>query len=252
MKKSCVIITLATGKYIQLFEDFYLSCKENFLPEFQKHFIVMTDQTFNEDDDITVLQVPDLEWPKNVLHTYHHILSCQRKVLRFPYVFYMDVDMRPVDKVEEDILPDQNKPFVGVAHPGYFMNQTPEFPYGTPEENNKSQAYYNPEILKPNCYYAGAFQGGLSSEFLSACHSISMAIDIDFINNITAIYHDESHWNKFLATYKDSVRNLAPLYCFPENAVSNYGLDPKIITLAKSYDWTEPERLKTYVPSLWG
>ena len=251
MNDTCTIISLATGEYHDLIKGFHESCEEKFLPERNKKYIFLTDKRNNPDIDASFLEVKSLSWPNVVLYTYHMILIAQREILKSKFVFYLDIDMKVVNEVRDEILPCEQFPYVGVAHPGYFMNQTPNLPYGTPEDDPKSQAYFDPIKVKPKCYYAGALQGGLSKKFVSACHEMTMAVDIDRNNSIRAKWNDESHWNKFLSNKKNEIKTLTPLYCFPEKAISNYGLDPKIITLSKNSDWTDARRMPE-LQTLWG
>lgn len=57
-------------------------------------------------------------------------------------------------------------------------------------------------------------------------------VDKDYKNDIIAIWHDESHLNKFFIDNQENVNALSPDYAFPE-CFPNYPYQQKIIHLAK-------------------
>jgi histo-blood group ABO system transferase len=120
------------------------------------------------------------------------------------YLFYCDADMLFVDSVGDEILGD----LVATIHPGFQGGR------GTPETNPKSLAYVLP---KENLiYYAGGFNGGTSKNFLKMSETIDKNIDVDMGNNFIAIWHDESHMNRYFIDNKPAI-TLDPSYCYPES-----------------------------------
>ena len=57
-------------------------------------------------------------------------------------------------------------------------------------------------------------------------------VDTDYSNDIIALWHDESHLNKFFSENPDRVNALSPDYAYPE-CFPQYPYDRKIIHLAK-------------------
>ena len=57
-------------------------------------------------------------------------------------------------------------------------------------------------------------------------------IKIDDGNNLVAIWHDESHWNKFLLNKNDQIKILTPSYMYPEGFVLDFV--PKIVLRKKN------------------
>ena len=66
-------------------------------------------------------------------------------------------------------------------------------------------------------YCCGGFQGGSSKEYLKLCETISANIDQDDKKGILAIYHDESHVNRYFVD-NPPTRILNAGYCAPESA----------------------------------
>eukprot|EP00960_Hanusia_phi_P020936 617533-Hanusia_phi.AAC.1 len=81
------------------------------------------------------------------------------------------------------------------------------------------------------CYFAGGFVGGRTDEFLQMSAEISEAIDDDdqndvgkiylpswimMVKQVVAIWHDESHLNRYLSNHQHLVRILSPSYLYPD------------------------------------
>ncbi len=184
-------------------------------------------------------------WPAPTLMRYHLFLNQEEKLKEFDHIYYLDADMRVVDKVSDEIL---SKGLTTAPHPGYAI--APKFipPY---EPNPDSQAYIPRlgRLIDENgkkrfmpFYAAGGFQGGISKEFIKAMQTMKERIDADFDKNYTAIWNDESHWNKYLWDYKGPLIFLDPSYVYPDSLIKEYyeplwgrSYIPKIITLTKPF-----------------
>ena len=129
--------------------------------------------------------------------------------------------MRFVGDVGDEILGDS----VATIHPGFLGGR------GTPETRPQSTAYIHP--MDNLVYYAGGFNGGSSSNFLKMSEQIDRNIDVDSRNGIIAVWHDESHLNKFFTKNKPTTV-LNPSYCYPESWNLNY--DKKLLALDKNHD----------------
>ena len=62
-------------------------------------------------------------------------------------------------------------------------------------------------------------------------------IEKDFENDLIAVWHDESHMNRYLIDNPPTL-SLTPSYCFAEEQMKNpqYPYEPKIIALKKNHD----------------
>jgi Glycosyltransferase family 6 len=146
---------------------------------------------------------PDLGWPRATLMRYHAMLQHQSLLQQYSHVFYMDVDMLVCQPITSDELCGDG--ITAVIHPG--------FPDAF-ERNHKSMAFV-PESIQPKpVYYQGCFVGGKTGDFLSMMEKIRFAIDIDDRNKVMALWHDESHLNRYLIDHPPAIK-LSPAYAFP-------------------------------------
>ena len=195
------VLLIATGKYDVFVQPLIQSLKRHFLPGYQVKTILWTDKETQADLCLHQKHEP---WPAPTLNRYKTILSQRELLEQFDYLFYMDVDMLAVDTIGDEILGD----LVAVQHPGFIGK------VGTPERRSRSAAYI-PRREK-SVYYAGGFQGGRSTRYLDMCHTLHNQIESDRQKGITAVWHDESHLNKYLHYNRPGIV-LSPSYCYPES-----------------------------------
>ena len=103
------------------------------------------------------------------------------------FSFYMDVDSLFSGKISESILPVDG--MIGTIHPCLFDGP------GTPDRNPNSTAFI--PIGSNNRYFCGGFFGGSTDSFLETSRRIKSNIERDLENSVMAIWHDESHLNKY-------------------------------------------------------
>ena len=221
--KKIGIILLSTNKYKIFVRPFIESAKIFLLKNHKVTYYLFTDtDEFNElGDDVVVNKIEHLPWPMITLHRYKTFVKHKDILSTEDYLFYCDIDMRFVDYVGDEILGDS----VATIHPGFLGGR------GTPETRPKSTAYihHDDELV----YYAGGFNGGSSSNFLGMSEQIDKNIDIDSNNGIIAIWHDESHLNKYFTINKPTII-LSPSYCYPESWNLDYS--KKLLALDKDHE----------------
>lgn len=197
---------------------------------------------------IYLFETEPIEWPYPTLMRYHLFLQQEDKLKDYDYIFYLDADMRVVDKISDEVL---GPALVAAPHPGYAIDKRYIPPY---EPNSESTAYIHrlgrlvDDGGKPRFfpfYAAGGFQGGVSPTFIEAMKLMKDSIDKDFNNNYTAIWNDESHWNKFLWEFQRGgghITFLDPSYVYPDSLINEYYVPlwgrnyiPKIITITKPF-----------------
>lgn len=238
--KICVI-TLATGKYVRFLEKFLNSINYYFLNGHDISYLVFTDHDIKASGNIRTIKIDHELWPNIALKKYYYITSMKEYISSFDYSYLFDVDVYLVDKINEEVLQE----LVGVLHPYKIFEQKSLHPY---EKRKESTAYVSDE--QKDKYYAGAFVGGKVECFLKMAEKISDCVAVDKENNITAIWHDESHLNKY---FSESIpTNLSPSYMFPEELINypGYPWQPKIVAVNKDFIDTsfnqEKIKLKQY------
>lgn len=197
------------------------------------------------DLNVTVFPVESQPWPYPTLMRYHMFLSEEEYLKKFDYIFYLDLDMRIVNIVGDEIL---GEGLTAAQHPMYALRQQFWYPY---EPNPESAAYIKAtgrlletpdgrKLFEP-LYAAGGFQGGKTQMFIDAMKAMKEGINKDFKRNYIARWNDESHWNKYLYDNPPSVV-LSPSYVYPDSLIEQYYVKlwgcnyaPKIITLTKPF-----------------
>lgn len=147
-------------------------------------------------------------WQDVSMHRMEMIsLFSERRFLHeVDYLVCADVDMKFSDHVGVKIL----SALFGTLHPGFYGSSREAFTY---ERRPKSQAYIPKD--EGDFYYIGAFFGGSVVEvhhLTKACHE---AMVEDKANGIEAVWHDESHLNKYLLYHKPT-KVLSPEYMWDQ------------------------------------
>lgn len=224
--------------------------KNLFLPQHNTEIMMFSDLSqWPEAKNVTygahtIFPVDSLEWPYPTLYRYHMFLQQEEYLKKFDYLFYVDLDMRVVNVVGDELLGDG---LTAAQHPMYAIRKELIPPY---EPNPASTAFINRpgKIVERDgkpwfqpLYYAGGVQGGRTEQFIEAMKVMQRNIDADMNNGYIAIWNDESHWNKYLFDNPPSVV-LDPSYVYPDSMIEQYykktwGRDytPRIITLTKPF-----------------
>ena len=211
-------------------------------------FILWTDMPENTKIDAKIIPTESFEWPLPTLYRYHLFLRQEKLLEEYDFIYYIDVDMKFVSRVGDEILGD----LVAAQHPMYAIRREYQPPY---EPNEKSTSFIpRPgRVLTENgkkrfepLYFAGGFQGGRSLNFIKAMKTMKEIIDKDFTeNNYIPIWNDESAWNKYLFENPPDVV-LNPSYIYPDTLNLAYyqrvwgrNFVPKIITITKKFSLTK-------------
>ncbi len=222
------ILTIATNKYIQFAQNLYDTIDENFLTGNHIEGLLITNHDVESSENIKVSTIEHEPWPMPTLKRYNYFTNEADYISKFDYCFYFDVDMKVVSEIGEDEVVSD---LVAVQHP-YKINETPEqFAY---ERRSKSTAHIGYQEGKH--YYAGGFNGGSTKEFLKMSEKIANNVITDLNNGIVAIWHDESHMNRYLIDNPPTL-SLTPSYCYAEEFWgTDYPYDPKIVALKKNHN----------------
>lgn len=200
------LLIIATNNYTSFLENLIISADKFFLKNHEVTYFIFTNKDIDIKSDRKIVKsyVEHKDWPWMTLGRYEIFTKHADILQNMDYLYYCDVDMLFVDNVGDEILSDR----VATQHPGYYGRR------GTPEQNPNCLAYVSPH--EEMQYFAGGFNGGSSIEYLKMANHISNNIEIDYSNGIIAIWHDESHLNRYLID-NPPTKILDPSYCCTEN-----------------------------------
>lgn len=203
------VFYIATGKYISMWPDFYASFKNYFLPDCNRRIILFTDkfEDIEAKNDVSIVKIPAHPWPYITLLRFHIFMEHYELWKDSDYVFFMNANYLFKRKVSKRILPKSG--LVAGQHSIYWKTPKDKLPY---ERNPHSTAYI--PYGQGKFYFQGALNGGTSQAYAAMCRELITCIDEDLSNDIIAIWHDESHLNRYLAEHGAKVINR--YYLWPE------------------------------------
>ncbi len=209
---TAAIVFIGTAGYKKFFDGYYEGITKNFLLNTKKTFFVFTDDIKDavfDKEDVVKIQIEHQGWPWITLNRFKYILMAKDKLSAYDTVFFIDADLWAVSNVTENDI-NLEKPLVGVQHPGFFNK------IGTFETDSRSKASIFDGRYDLKNYRQGCFWGGKSKEFLKMVQTVYEWVEEDLKNEIVAVWHDESHTNKYFLLYPDLVETLHPGFAQPQ------------------------------------
>ncbi|KAK7802355.1 hypothetical protein U0070_018105 [Myodes glareolus] len=205
-----------TPRYVVFLKLFLETAEQHFMVGHKVVYYVFTDRPaevpqvpLGAGRKLAVLTVRNYSrWQDVSMHRMEMIshFSERRFLHEVDYLVCADVDMKFRDHVGVEIL----SALFGTLHPGFYRSSREAFTY---ERRPKSRAYIPRD--EGDFYYMGAFFGGSVVEvhhLTKACHQ---AMVEDQANGIEAVWHDESHLNKYLLSHKPT-KVLSPEYMWDQ------------------------------------
>jgi histo-blood group ABO system transferase len=214
------LLVMATGKYISFVPPLIASAEKYFCKGHEVTYFIFTDGELQESARVVRIYQPKLGWPFDTMLRYHVYAGSQDLLIKQDYLFACDADMLFVDEVGNEILGER----VATLHPG-FVNRR-----GTYETNPLSLACV--QAHEGEYYFAGGFYGGTAQEVVTIAKTLASRIDNDLSRGIIAVWHDESHWNRYCIDHKPTII-LSPSYCYPESWNLNY--HKRLLALDKNH-----------------
>ena len=254
--KKIWILYICTWQYSIFRENFYESCEKFLLPDTEKVYFVFTDsKQIKSNDKIHIIYQKNLWWPNNTLKRFHMFLSIEEKLKKMDYLYFFNANLEIKTTIfEEDFLPDRDNQIVVCLHPRFYNKKNTDFLY---DRNPNSTAYI--KKWEWEIYVQWGLNWWVSNAFLEICKTLKDNIDIDEKKWIIALWHDESHLNKYIYNLiqkwlSEKYKILSPGYLYPEKwlVVHNHpelkgiihflyprlwritGLDCKILNVDKS------------------
>ena len=230
---SIAICFIGTGQYLNFLPKYYEKIHKNFLPNTNKTFLVFTDGEGDFPEDVKYYHQEHLDWPYITLNRFEIIDKARDEIKKHDWFVFLDADTLVVNSVAEDEF-FTDKPLFGVHHPCHYLKFPPHTEHpGAFETHPLSEAAID-ETYDTSVYYQGCLWGGKVPEVLDLIENLKNAIQRDTDNNIIAVWHDESHLNKYFIDHKDKVNTLGPQYAYPELFSDYCDFEPKIVHLAKN------------------
>jgi len=258
------IFVIATGKYITYFKDLYndLSGCANYVGRID--LVLLTDQNFEENNEAQFRKIKVYkkhaafdDWVSATLLRFKQITKYESELPK-QNIVWLDADMRIVNPKEfcEQILAMKNMTFA--RHPGFLFSFTKfrNFGFrrtmktlisytqrvfhgqifnGTWENNRISSAYIKSSDRRR--YIHGAIWGGPKENFVEMCRELDRLVDDDLKNDYIALWHDESHINRYFAANRNTCKTFTKYFSGAD------GLTPKSKQLALwSVDKNSQER----------
>lgn len=221
-EKKVGLCIMATGRYVVFASELIKSAREFFLKDCQVTYFVFTDGELScEGEDIQTTYQSRLGWPYDTMMRFEVYFNNKNLFDGYDYMFALDADMLFVSDVGEEILGD----LVGTIHPGYYNKP------GTYETRRASTACVRKREAEH--YFAGGFYGGKTKEFLQLLSTTSANIRKDLHRDIIAVWHDESHLNRYFIDHPPTLK-LDPSYCYPESW--NLPFPKRLLALDKNHD----------------
>jgi len=228
------ICFIGTGKYLNFLPGYYEKIEKYFLPTTEKTFLVFTDGKLEDlPDNVIPYYQEHLEWPYITLKRFEIINKARDQISNHDLLVFLDADTLVVDEVlEEEFISD--KSLFGVWHPCHNLGMPPhnKLP-GAFETNKLSLASVDVEKELPTVYYQGCLWGGKVPEVLTMIDELQDRTDKDLEKDVIAVWHDESHINRYFIENKNEVNTLGPEYAYPEVFAGYCDFEPKIVHLAK-------------------
>ncbi len=241
--KNVSILYIGIGQYIKLWDEFYSTFEEKFLPECKKVYWLFTDDNQVEtQENVNVIKQENLGWPGNTLYRFDMFLRIKEKLLEADYVFFFNANYMCNAIVNENDLNGLESELIFVDHPGFYWKKNFYFNY---DRNKKSTAYIPYGIGEH--YVQGSLIGGKPFAFINMCTELSNNIKIDDSNGVVAEWHDESHINHYLIG-RDDYYVLNPGFAYPGFINSDRPYEPILILRDKEkyIPYTGKKKRDTY------
>ena len=214
------LLITATGRYVQWVKPYIDSARKHFCKGHEVTYYVFTDGEIEKSADVVKVFQKKLGWPFDTLLRYQFYLENEELLKMEDYLFASDVDMLFVDDVGEEIFGE----IVATLHPGFTDKR------GSYETRRSSKAYVKKN--EGEHYFAGGFYGGRAENVLKMCKIVLDKIQSDLKRDIIAVWHDESHWNRYCIDHPPT-KILSPSYCYPESVTIPY--KKKLVALDKNH-----------------
>ena len=244
------IVTIATNIYIKYWESMVLSLESKIGEGEECVAHVFTDQREQAQKiketlrkvRVEIHDIPAYKWPDATIRRYEVFTKFSSEI-RQDVIMHLDADMLFAENIFWEITQSVRQNGISlVSHPGFWNKQLnlravvknffqqAKTESGSWEDRKISTAYVPPELRK--VYVCGGIWAGAHEAFFKLTAKLDIAVEIDRKNGVMAVWHDESHLNKWASENDYSL--LSPSYCFVNEYAHLKSLKPKVIALTKN------------------
>ncbi|XP_031419812.1 N-acetyllactosaminide alpha-1,3-galactosyltransferase-like [Clupea harengus] len=231
---SVALTVFAVGRYLEVYlKEFLISAERHFMVGLPVDYYIFTDVPHNVP---TVQLAPGRTLraiPVKKYERWQDISMMRMKAIteaidnlistRNQYVFCMDVDQVFVGPFGSEALGDS----VALLHAYFYKSSVTEYTY---DRNPKSVAYMN----DGDYYYHAAVFGGTWQNVRNITESCHRGIKTDKVNDVEALWHDESHLNKYFWLHKPS-KVLSPEYLWASEIGFTYEIHVRRMIWAEKH-----------------
>ncbi|XP_066546694.1 alpha-1,3-galactosyltransferase 2 isoform X1 [Amia ocellicauda] len=229
------LTVFAIGKYLDAYlKNFLTSAEKHFMPGLRVVYYVFTDSPervpeiqLGPQRSIVIMKVEKhRRWQDISMMRMKTIANVIESHIRHQaqYVFCMDVDQIFVSRWGSEALGES----VAQMHAFFYDRSRLSFTY---DRNPKSMAY----MERGDLYYHAAIFGGTWENVQRLAESCYLGIMTDKQNQVEALWHDESHLNKYFWIMKPT-KVLSPEYCWSEEIQNRSEMHfPRLIWAEKHY-----------------
>lgn len=209
------ILYICTGKYSVFWQQFYESAEKYFLPSHEKQYFVFSDTLDNpHKENVSLIYQEKMGWPYDTLMRFKLFSGIKDRLAPFDRIFFCNANMRFLKEVNEDIfkIEKMNAELITVRHPFFYWVKNPmDFPY----ERRKISSAYIPRD-QGRVYVMGGFNGGTGKDYLELIETLNTRINQDEKKGVVALWHDESHLNRYIFETNKKIKILDYNFGFPE------------------------------------
>lgn len=253
------LISIATNDYLGYWKELVKSAADFFVDSDSLNFYLFTNELENaktfcrgfKQFNFNINEIPNYGWPDASLLRYKIITENSLNITD-EILVWIDSDMLFVNKFDfENAVIQHQDEMHFVLHPGFYRPKQrfykiktyihPKLLFrdfvlymkygglGTWERSKKSSAFV--ARARRKSYACGGIWFGKNSVFKQFCSSMNTKVDFDSQNGYTAIWHDESYLNQFVAY--NNVVLITPSLCFDSYFKGLDGIQPIIIAVRK-------------------
>ncbi|KAJ8388974.1 hypothetical protein AAFF_G00125350 [Aldrovandia affinis] len=234
MDTSVALTVFAIGRYLEIYlKDFLSSAERYFMVGLPVTYYVFTDAPKKVPEvqltagrALEVIQVEQHKrWQDISMMRMQTIADTIETHIRHrnQYIFCFDVDQVFVGRFGSEALGDS----VAILHAYFYQSPQEEYTY---DRNPNSTAF----METGDFYYHAAVFGGTWRSVRNLTASCHKGIMRDKKNQVEALWHDESHLNKYLWLHKPS-KVLSPEYCWASEIGYNRQIHVQRLLWAEKY-----------------